>query len=217
MSAEEFLKTHKASFTNNLQATTRLAQDACMMPGHNGQMSLIKTHEAMPGGVEIRFVYWSINGHRRRLVSLDASNKPIWTTNSKCQELGLTDATVIYPAVGPRCRQVRQELQPTIAWEVLHIKTMCSLVQGHLQCPYELCGQLAIADEATTTCPVCMMATHMTCMDNLLGKTGLRPSQLGHGNPTEIMATLTTIGIGDDICKKCLLSLGKLDVSIGHS
>ena len=54
-------------------------------------------------------------------------------------------------------------------------------------------------------------------MDNLLGKTGLRPSQLGDGNPTEIMATLTTIGIGDDICKCCLVSLGKLDVSIGHS
>ena len=108
VSAEEFLKTHQASFTKRLQATTSLAQDACMMPGHNGQMSLIRTHEAMPGGVEIRFVNWTINGHRGRLVSLDASNKPIWTANSKCQELGLTDATVIYPAVGTRCRQVRK-------------------------------------------------------------------------------------------------------------
>ena len=128
MSAEEFLKTHQASFTTSLQAMTRLAQDACMMPGHNGQMSLIRTHEAMPGGVEIRFVNWMINGHRGGLVSLDASNKHILTTQSKCQELGFTDATVIYPAVGTRCRQVRKQMRPTIAWEVLHIKTMLSLV-----------------------------------------------------------------------------------------
>ena len=156
-----------------------------MMPGHNGQMSLIRTHEAMLGGFEIRFVKWTSNGHRGRLVSLYASDQPIWTANSKCQELGLTDATVIYPAVGTRCLQVRKQLRPTIAWEVLHIKTMCSLVQGNLQCPCELCGQLVIDDKATTTCPVCMMATYMTCMDNLLGKIGLRPSQLGDGNPTE--------------------------------
>ena len=188
-----------------------------MMPGHNGQMSLIRTHEAMPGGVEIRFVNWTINGHRGILVSPDASDQPTWTTNSKCQELGLTDATVIDPAVGIRCVQARKQLRPTIVWEVLHIKTMCSLLQGNLQCPCQLCGQLVIDDKATTTCPVCIMATHMTCMNNLLGKTGLRPSQLGDGNPTEIMATLTTIGIGDNICNFRLLSLGKLDVSIGHS
>ena len=53
VSAEQFVSTHQEHLTTSLQALARRMQDACLQPGHNGQMSLIRTHDATPGGAVI--------------------------------------------------------------------------------------------------------------------------------------------------------------------
>ena len=171
-------------------------------------MSLIRTHESSPNGVEIRFVNWTVQGQSGRLVSLDSGDRPIWTNNARWPEMGLSDATVLYPAVGVQCRHVKKDLRQNLDWEVLHIKTICSLMYGNLQCPCDLCGQSHADEEVTMICPVCMMPTHTTCIDEFIAKHGQISAQVETPAATELSAVLAHLDVSsNDMCKLCLHSL----------
>ena len=169
--------------------------DQALPVGQYGQMSLIRTPDALTGGTEIRFVNWTVAGQRGRLVSLDHSVKHIWTTNSQCKELGLVDATVRIRNTGTRCLQVKKEFRPTIDWEVVHIKHMCSLALDNLQCPCELCGMTTSHGLTTETCAVCMIPTHATCLDNAIAEFDQSSAPFGDVRPADVTTTLTTLGI----------------------
>ena len=150
------------------------------------------------------------NSSMTLLINYHTHDKPIWTTNSRCPQLSLDDATVLVRVVGARCLQVKKELRPTIDWEMLHIKAMCSLALANFQCPCELCGKSMAHDATTLTCPVCMIPSHKTCVDNVVANMSQAPTQLGELTPQVVIAKLADININvDGICKLCQLHIGK--------
>lgn len=139
--------------------------------GWNGQLSLVES-----GGV-VELVHWvsGREGALGRRLRLDNRNRVVWAIPGITPTRDFSQQTIIHPAVGTQAFKERGRDRPTLAADVMRLRSMWSCALAHGQGghrPLMTCAHCPTPGDFE--CPCCLLSWHRACCADVAAKTRTR-------------------------------------------